>query len=305
MLNLNQLHIFHTAAHSRTLGEAAEKLYLTQPAVSQQIRNLEKHLGTRLFERSRRGVELTPAGRELLDYTTQILRMSAQAEAALTNINNVEEAQAVVGATPNVGSYLLPTWIQDFRAKHPNVTMVIHTATTPQVVEAVATGHQHLGFVEGEISALAQDDVETMVLARVPQRVVVGRSHPWWGRECITLQELDGQPMVFRQEKSQSHVWLSAILREHGITPRIIGEFDNPETLKQAVRSSSSLTVLPENALEHDIAAGTLWVMAVKDVPLERELRLVWAKDVIFSAVVRAMLGHLARTYPAVNRLLD
>lgn len=304
MLNLNQLHIFHTAAHSRTLGEAAEKLFLTQPAVSQQIRNLEKHLGTRLFERSRRGVELTPAGRELLTYTTQILRLSAQAEAALTNINNVEEAQAVVGATPNVGSYLLPTWIQAFRTKHPNVTMVIQTATTPQVVEAVRAGQQHLGFVEGEIETAALAQVETLVLADVPQRVVVGQAHPWWGRESVPLCELDGQPMVFRQEKSQSHVWLTTIMRQHGVTPRIIGEFDNPETLKQAVRSSTSLTVLPENALLHDVAAGSLWTVAVEDVRLERALRLVWARDVVFSAVVRAMLDHLARTYPAVRALL-
>jgi LysR family transcriptional regulator, transcriptional activator of the cysJI operon len=302
MLNLNQLRIFHTAAHSRTLGEAAEKLFLTQPAVSQQIRNLEKHLGTTLFERSRRGVELTPAGRELLAYTEQILRLSAQAEAALTNINNVEEAQAIIGATPNVGSYLLPTWIQAFRAKHPNVTLVIQTATTPQVAAAVSAGQQHLGFVEGEINAVAQ--VETLELDVMIQRVVVGPDHPWWGRDKVDLYELGGQPMVFRQEKSQSHVWLTAIMQAHGVTPRIIGEFDNPETLKQAVRSSASLTVLPENALQHDIAAGTLWMVAVADVPLERALRLVWPRDVVFSAVVRAMLDHLARTYPAVRALL-
>jgi DNA-binding transcriptional LysR family regulator len=304
MLNLNQLHIFHTAAHSRTLGEAAEKLYLTQPAVSQQIRNLEKHLGTRLFERSRRGVELTPAGRELLTYTTQILRLGAQAEAALTNINNVEEAQAVVGATPNVGSYLLPTWIQAFRSKHPNVTMVIQTATTPQIVEAVGTGHQQLGFVEGEIDVAALDRVETLVLADVPQRVVVGKAHEWWGKDSVKLCELGDQPMVFRQEKSQSHVWLTKIMREHGVTPRIIGEFDNPETLKQAVRSSGSITVLPENAMLHDVAAGSLWTVAVEDVSLERALRLVWQQDVVFSAVVRAMLDHLAKTYPSVKQLL-
>lgn len=303
MLNLNQLHIFYIAAQSSTLSEAAEKLYLSQPAVSQQIRNLETHLGTQLFERSRRGVSLTPAGEELCEYAEQILRLSAQAEAALTDIHQLKDVQAVVGATPNVGNYLLPQWIQSFREEYLNVTLVIQTATTPDIVNAVAAGQQQLGFVEGEIDG--NSTVEHLVLQPLPQQLVVGKRHPWWGRESVAFQNLDGQPFVMRQSSSRSYIWLSDIFRQHGVTPRIIGEFDNPETIKQTVRTSASMTILPEHALQHELADGVLWAVGLADVTLERSLRLVWQRDGVLSAVARTMLTFLSQSYPHLQPLLS
>ncbi|MEM6529630.1 MAG: LysR family transcriptional regulator, partial [Chloroflexota bacterium] len=242
MLSLHQLQIFHTAAESATLTAAAEKLYLTQPAVSQQIRNLETHLGTKLFERSRRGIELTPAGRELLTYTTQILRLVALAEASLTNINKIADVQAVVGATPNVGSYLLPQWVQSFRLQHPNITLIIQTDTTSGIIAAVSAGEQLLGFIEGEPDVQQQAGIEELVLEPLPHRVIIGREHPWWGRESVSVAELDRQPFIMRQKKSRSHEWLDEIFQRHSVAPRIVGEFDNPESLKQTVRNSTSIT---------------------------------------------------------------
>jgi len=304
MLNLHQLQIFHTAAESSTLTEAAEKLYLTQPAVSQQIRNLETHLGTRLFERSRRGIELTPAGRELFTYTLQILRLVAQAEASLTNINNIKEARAVVGATPNVGSYLLPQWVQTFRLQHPNITLIIQTGTTPDIIEAVTSGEQSLGFVEGEITNQEHQQINFTVLEPLPHRVVIGRDHAWWGRKSINIEELDGQPFIIRQKRSQSHAWLEEIFKRYSVSPRIVGEFDNPESLKQTVRNSVSITVLPLRAVEHDVDTGLLAALDVNNADLTRSLRLIWQKDSIFSAVTRAMIAYLIESYPHVNELL-
>ncbi len=303
MLNLNQLHIFYVAAQSSTLSEAAEKLYLSQPAVSQQIRNLETHLGTQLFERSRRGVTLTAAGEELFEYAQKILRLSAQAEAALTDINQLNDVQAVVGATPNVGNYLFPQWIQSFREAYPNVTLVIQTATTPDIVNAVAAGQQQLGFVEGEIDG--NSAVEHLVLQPLPQQLVVGKQHPWWGRESVAFQDLDGQSFVMRQSNSRSYIWLKDIFRQRGVTPRIIGEFDNPETIKQTVRTSASMTILPEHALHHELADGVLWAVGLSDVTLERSLRLVWQRDGVFSAVARTMLTFLSQSYPHLRSLLS
>jgi DNA-binding transcriptional LysR family regulator len=305
MLNLNQLHIFHVAAHSRTLREAADKLFISQPAVSQQIRNLESIIGTKLFERSRQGVKLTEAGYELLHYTRQILELTAQAEVALTNFNYRDDVRAVIGATPNIGAFLLPLWMQPFREQHPNITIVIETDTTPQIVTAVSEGRQLMGFVEGELEAEDASRVDHLILEEIPNRVVVGPGHPWWGRPHMSIHELSGQPLITRQANSQSYIWLNGIFQEHGVKPRITGEFDNPETLKQGVRFSKTATVLPLRAVERDVEMGLLWALEVEDVPLERAMRLVWQRGVIFPAITRVMLGFLSGHYPDVDKLLN
>ncbi|MEL7234476.1 MAG: LysR substrate-binding domain-containing protein, partial [Chloroflexota bacterium] len=211
----------------------------------------------------------------------------------------------VVGATPNVGSYLLPQWVQTFRMQHPNITLIIQTDTTSGVIGAVQSGDQLLGFIEGEPDDQQLNGIDYIVLEPLPHCIVIGKAHTWWGRASILIRELDGQPFIMRQKKSRSHEWLEEIFLRYGVQPRIVGEFDNPESLKQTVRNSSSVTILPEQAIEQDVAAGTLAALTVDDADLTRSLRLIWQKDTVFSAVTRAMLGYLANTYPGIGSLLD
>jgi DNA-binding transcriptional LysR family regulator len=305
MLSLHQLHVFHVAGQSNTLQEAAERLFITQPAVSQQIKRLETQLGTRLFERSRRGIELTPAGRELMTYTTQILRLVAQAESALTNVNNIESGQASIGATPNISSYLLPQWMQSFRTRYTHLTLSIQTAVTPQIIEGVMDRRLELGFVEGEIVTETHPMLGHIVLEAIPHMVIVGKEHSWWGRDAVPMDDLDGQAFVMRQRGSQSRAWLESLFRQFGVSPRITGEFDNPETLKQAVRTGNFMTVLPEQAVQQEIRLGYLWGVRLQDANLNRPMRMTWNREVVLSPVSRALVQHLAQHYPQVLTIFD
>lgn len=280
-------------------------MYISQPAVSQQIKRLETQLGTRLFERSRRGVELTPAGRELRSYATQILRLVAQAESALTNVNNIEAGQASIGATPNISSYLLPQWIQSFRAQYTHLTLSIQTDVTPQIMEAVIERGLELGFVEGEINTTIYPKLGHTILESVLHVVIVGRDHPWWGREAVSMGDLNGQSFVMRQRGSQSRAWLESLFRNFEVVPRITGEFDNPETLKQAVRTGSCLTILPAQAVEQEINLEQVWGLRLDNVNLNRPMRMIWNQEVVLSPVARALVQHLAQRYPQVQHALN
>ncbi len=108
MLDLHKLNIFAAVARTGSFSAAAEQLLLSQPAVSQHVHDLEAGLGTRLFERGRRGVMLTPAGAQLYDYAQAIFRLVAEAESAVTDVANLAAGQLAVGATPGVSVYLLP-----------------------------------------------------------------------------------------------------------------------------------------------------------------------------------------------------
>ena len=310
MLNLHQLEIFYVVAGSRTFGEAADKLYISQPAVSQQIKSLEASVGTRLFERSRRGISLTPGGRTLLEYTREILRLVAVAENAVTNVHNLSEGTVTVGATPNVSSYLLPEWIRAFRETYPKLTPVANTGTTTEITEDVLSNQLDLGFVEGEMHIDVAPRLRYQVLKDVPQLVVVGNQHAWWGRAMISIDELADQSFVMRQRNSHTRIWLEQVLGSFGITPKVVGEFDNPEAIKHAAISSKYVTVLPEYALSKELELNLLHAVHLQDEAgnqaLHRQLKIVWNTDRILSPVARAFVALLKETlFPQLTGVID
>jgi len=119
MINLNKLEIFTIVVRAGSFSAAAEQLLMSQPAVSQHVQDLEASLGTRLFERGRRGVTLTAAGATLHGYTRAIFDLVAAAENAVTDVEHLATGQITVGATPGISAYLLPEPIQEFHSRYP------------------------------------------------------------------------------------------------------------------------------------------------------------------------------------------
>ena len=166
MLNLYKLEIFNTVAMEGNFSRAAERLLLTQPAVSQHMRDLEEILGTELFVRGPRGVRLTAAGETLLDYTRCILRLLSEAENAVANLQGLQNGQILIGSTPGASVYLLPVWIQAFHQRFPDLTILLRTDVTPSLAAELKAGRIDLAFVEGEIDV--EPPMKALVLRDIP-----------------------------------------------------------------------------------------------------------------------------------------
>jgi DNA-binding transcriptional LysR family regulator len=288
-------------ARTGSFSAAAEQLLLSQPAVSQHVHDLEAGLGTRLFERGRRGVTLTPAGAQLHDYAQAIFRLVAEAESAVTDVANLAAGQLAIGATPGVSVYLLPEAIQEFHRRYPNLSVTVRTGITSEIMADLRSGRLDLGLIEGEVEETADDAIAVQPLQVVEQLVVVGARHPWWGRAEVALAELDGQTFVMRQRNSQTRIWLDALLHAHAIHPRIGAEFDNVESIKRAVMNGTSITILPGYAVRSEVEIGQLWQIALDGQPLQRVLKLVWSQARHLSPVARAFLGCAQRYAPALD----
>lgn len=298
MLDLNKLHVFHVVAQAGSFSAAAERLYISQPAVSQHIKDLEAGLGRQLFQRGRRGVRLTPHGEILRGYARDIFVLAARAEAALTDVAHLSEGRVTIGATPGVAVYLAPEWVARFRARFPQLTVALQTGVTARIVPDVLVGRLDMGIIEGELDAFAGEArLAWRLLAEVEQRVIVGASHPWAGRESVRLEELSGQPMILRPPGSQTRAWLDGALRPRGITPAAAAEFDNLESMKRSAAQGTCLTVLPEYVVRAEVAGGVLAAIPVEGRPLVRTLKLVWAGDTPFGPVALAFLGELGVEY--------
>jgi DNA-binding transcriptional LysR family regulator len=274
---------------------------MTQSGVSQHIHDLEASLGAELFVRGRRGVTLTPAGKTLHDYTRRILALVAEAVNEVTNVEELASGQVSVGATPGVGVYLLPEWVQSFRQRYPALTVVLQTNITPQIVVDLLAGQLDFGIIEGEIAEPTDRNLGVYGLQEIEQLVVVGKKHPFWRREQLAIEELDGQVFAMRQPTSQTHIWLMQMLGQYGIHPRSGAEFDNVESIKRTVMLGDALAILPWYTVRDEEAFGVLRTLSIYGKPLMRTVKLVWDRRRHFTPVTRSLLRHLQGCFPALR----
>lgn len=301
MLDLHKLEIFLRVVRDGSFSRAAENLLMTQPAVSQHIHDLETQLGTTLFNRGRRGVTLTSTGETLHLYAVGILQLMAEAETAVTDVGKLTSAQLLIGATPGISVYLLPSFVQAFRAQYPQITLTIQTGITSQIVGDLRNRRIELGMIEGELDEVTTADLGVLPLEVVEQHVVVGPRHPWWERSSVALAELDRQPFIMRQPTSQTRIWLEDALQAHQIYPNVSAEFDNVESIKRTVMLGMCLTVLPAYVVADEVAAGLVHTIPIEASPLQRTLKLIWDKERLVSPVATAFLRHLRGRFTALQ----
>lgn len=307
MLSLYKLEIFNTVAMEGSFSKAARRLLLTQPAISQHVRDLESSLHIPLFKRGAQGVSLTPAGEVLLDYTRCILKMLAEAESAILSLGEHGRVQVSIGATPGAAVYLLPSWVRSFYQRFQGAGASLHTDTTHKIVADIRSEKLDIGFVEGEFNV--EPPIRTLALQEIRLLVVVPARHPWSSQDEISIQALESQPFITRDRGSQTRSWIDQLFEKSGVRPRLIAEFDNPEAIKQAVASGLGITILPEWAIDESRQGGDgdgegVRALKIKDAELIRTLKLVWNENAPLQPVTRAFLSFLAEQYPILGAFI-
>jgi len=304
MLNLYKLEIFYIASLSGSFSAAAEQLYMTQSAVSQHIQELEASLGVKLFKRGPRGVSLTTQGQTLFDYAERLLALVAEAENKVTDVTNLSEGKTNIGATPTIGIYLVPEWLQSFRKQYRNLTVSLATAITDVIIRDIQTLKLELAFIEGEIETIDYSDIQAITLQTIPWYVVVAPNHPWWSQDSISIEMLNQCGFVMRQKGSHTRTWIDNLFEHHAINPRITAEFDNPESIKQALHSGDNVTILPRYTLRREIESNQLHLLAIEDANTSRDLKLIWSKKRPFSPISYAFIEYMKTHYPIIEQIL-
>lgn len=278
---------------------------MAQSAVSQHIQSLEAALGTALFERSPRGVQPTQAGELLYKYAGRILGLLAEAEREIMQIDQAQNRQLVVSATPGVSVYLLPVWFQQFRQTHPHINVSMQTPLTFEVVRDVLNRRYDLGFLEGELAELDHEALGRMRVRDVEYFVTVDAAHPYAERGTIRLDELAAQPFINRQPSSRMRRWLENLLSQYGVRLNNVAELDSLDAIKVALTNKmGDCAILPDYAVARDAERGEIRLLRLENVELKRPLLLVWDKRQPFSPIQRAFIGLLAEQSPQLQILL-
>ena len=276
-MELRHLRYFVAVAEALSFTKAAEELRLAQPSLTRQVRNLEDEIGVKLFDRSKRRVTLTEAGRLFLFDSKRVLAICAESVAAVQQVNRGESSDLNIGYVANIHYELLPATLGAFRKLRPGVALNLFDMTSAEQFLALDSRKIDLGFV-GLPPALSGHALLSECVARDTMLVAIPVGHPLAKNPKLKLADLAPQFFIGRSTKTYpgAREWLTETCQEAGFTPRILQEADSEPILMQFVADGLGVALLPEQTtgLPHE---GVVFRPLVP--PLLRESSIAWRAD--------------------------
>ncbi len=270
-----RLVVFRAVAEQLSFRKAAEELYLTQPAVSLQIKALEEDLGVQLFDRTGSRITLTKAGRTLLGYAAQVNALLVQAEHEVAALSGEHAGHLALGASTTIAQYVLPRLLSEFGREHPRVQPTLISGNTEHIVAAVVQQQIALGFIEGPAHSR---DVKTEPFLVDELVLIVPAAHEWAERASVACSEIAATPLLMRERGSGTRrVVEMALERQHikRASLHIVMELDSTEAIKSAVEAGLGAGFVSRWAIAKDMRAGSGFkIVAIEGVRIRRDFLL-------------------------------
>lgn len=275
---LDQLRILKAIAAEGSFKRAADSLYVSQPAVSLQVQNLEKQLNVPLFDRGGRKAQLTEAGHLLLNYGEKILTLCQETCRAIEDLQNLQGGTLIVGASQTTGTYLLPRMIGTFRQKYPDVSVQLQVHSTRRTSWAVANGQVDLAIIGGEVPAELRDSLEIIPYADDELVLIMSVFHPLARMDTIEKEDLYKLKFITLDSQSTIRKVIDQVLVRWDINPKrlkIEMELNSIEAIKNATQSGLGAAFVSAKSIEKELQIGSLHRANIRGVELKRTLSLI------------------------------
>ena len=278
-MTIRHLKVFIAVAETGTMSAAAEKLYLSQPSVSQAIRELESHYQVLLFERLSKKLFITEAGKRLYSYAKPV---AAQFDLIEENMTQEARLQRLrVGATVTVGSSLLPYFIRELKEACPDTVLYSYVNNTRIIEKKLLDMELDVAVVEGRIR---HPDLVSIPLVHDMLVLACSRRHPFAGRASLPVQELEGQDFVMRESGSGTRELFEDFLSRHRLSIQTVFEESSPDAIRNVIKINNCLGVVSIRLLEEDIRRKEIYVFTSPHQEWNRLFSFVCHKDKYLSS---------------------
>lgn len=286
-LDLFQLETFLAVANEGSFSRAAQKLFRTQPAISQTIRRLEQEIGEALFDRSSRDGSLTDAGRVLYDYAEKLLNTRTEALGAIESLRQLERGKLAVAANEFTCIYLLPL-LNEFRRLHPMVHVCVQRSLASRVPGEVLNRNAEMGIVTFRPET---PELKSIIVYRDELAFVVPPKHPFAHSKQVHIRQLGAEMFVAHNVPSPYRAKVLETFSKKNVPLNMDVELPSIEAIKKFVASGNGVALLPRITVEEEIARGDLVHVAVPELRFERKLRIVHRRNVALSHAAQAFLA--------------
>jgi DNA-binding transcriptional LysR family regulator len=270
---MRQLEVFLAVARAGSFRRAAERLHLSQPALSQHVGELERGLGTRLFERRGRSVTLTEAGHIFEDHALRIFATLASAQEAIADLAGGARGSLVVGASTTPGLYLMPALIGAFEREHPEVSVDLRIANSRVIEEQVRANELDLGVVGGHGLGPGEECLEAGMLDELV--LIVAPGHAWGRRARLDPTALARERLLMREDGSATRQVTERALQQADVKIGRVLVLGHTEAIKQAVMAGLGVAFVSIYAVRGELEAGRLQRIRFRGLDIHRHFHVI------------------------------
>jgi len=290
-LEVTPLQVFLAVVDEKSFSRAAQRVLRTQPAVSLAVRKLERQLGETLIDRSSRDVRLTDAGQLVADCARRHDNLLKELHTGLAELRDKDKGRVAIGANESTILYLLPH-IAAFRRLYPRIQVRVQRSLSSEVPAKVASGDLELGLISYEP---ADERLASTVLYTDRLAFVVSPRHRLAGRKTVSIAELGMETFVAHNVVSPYRQEVLRAFEKHRVPLHMDIEMPTVETIRRMVEGDDGVAFLPRMCVERDLERGTLVEVRVKELAVERKIRLVTPAQRPLSHAARAFLEEVRR----------
>jgi DNA-binding transcriptional LysR family regulator len=296
-----RLQVFYTVGKQLSFTKAAETLYMTQPAVTFQVKQLEEHFNTRLFERSHGKISLTGAGHLVMEYAERILNLTGEMDARVSELTGQAAGPIMIGASTTIAEYLLPRILGDFKAKYPQAQAKLMVANSETIENKVADRALDIGLIE---SSSHHPNLTSHVCCEDELVMICAPSHPLASHASVGAGELFDQPYVCREHGSGTREVVDMYFRQHGLSAddlHVEMELGSREAIKGAVEAGLGIAIVSASTVVREVKLGDLVAVRLNP-PLYRELSVVYTQDKFRPKLLEAFLEFIEQRFKSERK---
>jgi DNA-binding transcriptional LysR family regulator len=286
-MEVRDLQVFLSVSKHLNYTRAGEEINLSQPSVSVRIRQLETELGVKLFEQLGKKVVLTDAGQLLVPYAHRVIAAIDDAHHAIDELQGLERGSLRIGASTTPGMYLLPQLVAYFKRSHPKIDIHLGIKDTREVEVGVLSDEFDFGFVGGHLAA---EEVSAVPWLTDELLLVVPTGHQLARKRIVRKQDLQEERFIVREKGSATRATIVTRLQQANLELEAVIEMENPESIKRAVQSGLGIAFISKFAVATELKAKILTAIRVRDLVINRELKIVHRKDKHLSRAALAFI---------------
>jgi DNA-binding transcriptional LysR family regulator len=289
-LNIKHLYIFKAVCEEMNFTRAAEKLYMTQPAVSHVINDLEEETGHILFDRISKKIYLTEMGKIFLNKTLRILELYDDLE---NNFYSSEKDVPIyIGSCITIGNFWLPSIIKEFKKNYPETPLKIEIDSAAAIEKKLLNNDIDVALIEGGIH---NDYLIKTVFSSYELSVICSSNHPFSKKKCISIEEFIKEDLLLREKGSAIRDCLDNALAGKDVFPAPSWTSTNSQALIQGVKNNLGITVLPDILVANELERKELKKLFIKDINLKNNNYIVYHKDKFISNTMSVFIDSVKK----------